>query len=140
MGTQATVHFRDKSSPEAILYCHYDGYPHGENGLASKIMSFLKEVKEQNASSFFRRPDILAARFVVWMVEQDGEILYRHNMRICLANPDGIRYWYDVVCSGGDDLPVVYAYLVRDPEDNILVWESTEPILMEPVTIGDGIL
>jgi hypothetical protein len=67
MSTSCKVHFKAEGDNEiSTIYIHADGYPHGTNGMLSKLERFLNDVEEQCVDTRFHDPSYLAAKFVVW--------------------------------------------------------------------------
>jgi hypothetical protein len=62
MSTRCQIRFQDENGV-AQIYCHYDGYPDGENGVIAELKR-LRDFLEK--AEVFRGADYLASQFIFW--------------------------------------------------------------------------
>ena len=101
MSTKCVVNF----SHEVIMskvYIHSDGYPDGEHGIPARLETFFDDVKAQTSDTRFNDPSYLAAKFVVWIANNDARKGYHLDFTgvgVVIKDPEDIEYSYFVDCS-----------------------------------------
>lgn len=95
MSTRCQVSFNDGGQRCALIYKHHDGYPDTQHGMFQTIQGFFEEVEKQTSDTRFGDAEYLAAKFVVYLMENKLDNL---GCGVSMDLHDDIEFLYNVDC------------------------------------------